>query len=94
MEESAHQRIAQVTVVERVVFRNADLLNGGEGGGSSLTVSPVRYLSLPSRRFAHLLVKKDVSCPETKKDLLRKVKSAISSTAERFSGNMENVSLL
>lgn len=43
------------------------------------------------RRFAHLMVKKDVGCPETKKDLLRKVKSAISSTAERFSGNMQNV---
>ncbi|XP_060945111.1 ubiquitin carboxyl-terminal hydrolase 37 [Limanda limanda] len=42
------------------------------------------------RRFAHLMVKKDVGCPETKKDLLRKVKSAISSTAERFSGNMQN----
>lgn len=42
------------------------------------------------RRFAHLMVKKDVGCPEVKKDLLRKVKSAISSTAERFSGNMQN----
>lgn len=42
------------------------------------------------RRFAHLMIKKDVGCPETKKDLLRKVKSAISSTAERFSGNMQN----
>uniref|UniRef100_A0A8C7Y752 Ubiquitin carboxyl-terminal hydrolase n=1 Tax=Oryzias sinensis TaxID=183150 RepID=A0A8C7Y752_9TELE len=42
------------------------------------------------RRFAHLMVKKDVGCPETKKDLLRKVKNAISSTAERFSGNMQN----
>lgn len=42
------------------------------------------------RRFAHLMVKKDVSCPETKKDLLRKVKTAISSTAERFSGNVQN----
>ncbi|XP_061648249.1 ubiquitin carboxyl-terminal hydrolase 37 isoform X2 [Phyllopteryx taeniolatus] len=42
------------------------------------------------RRFAHLLAKKDVGCPETQKDLLRKVKSAISSTAERFSGNMQN----
>uniref|UniRef100_A0A3P9IZE8 Ubiquitin carboxyl-terminal hydrolase n=1 Tax=Oryzias latipes TaxID=8090 RepID=A0A3P9IZE8_ORYLA len=42
------------------------------------------------RRFAHLMIKKDVGCPETKKDLLRKVKNAISSTAERFSGNMQN----
>lgn len=42
------------------------------------------------RRFAHLMAKKDMSCPETKKDLLRKVKNAISSTAERFSGNMQN----
>lgn len=42
------------------------------------------------RRFAHLMAKKDVGCPEIKKDLLRKVKSAISSTAERFSGNMQN----
>uniref|UniRef100_A0A3Q2Z3E2 Ubiquitin carboxyl-terminal hydrolase n=1 Tax=Hippocampus comes TaxID=109280 RepID=A0A3Q2Z3E2_HIPCM len=42
------------------------------------------------RRFAHLLAKKDVGCPETQKDLLRKVKSAISSTAERFSGNVQN----
>lgn len=46
------------------------------------------------RRFAHLLIKKDVACPETKKDLLRKVKSAISTTAERFSGNMQNVRCL
>lgn len=42
------------------------------------------------RRFAHLMAKKDVGCPETKKELLRKVKSAISSTAERFSGNVQN----
>ncbi|XP_030641613.1 ubiquitin carboxyl-terminal hydrolase 37 [Chanos chanos] len=42
------------------------------------------------RRFAHLLAKKDVSSPEVKKDLLRRVKSAISSTAERFSGYMQN----
>ncbi|XP_024142909.1 ubiquitin carboxyl-terminal hydrolase 37 [Oryzias melastigma] len=42
------------------------------------------------RRFAHLMIKKDVGCPETKKDLLRKVKNAISSTAERFSGNVQN----
>uniref|UniRef100_A0A667ZZW6 Ubiquitin carboxyl-terminal hydrolase n=1 Tax=Myripristis murdjan TaxID=586833 RepID=A0A667ZZW6_9TELE len=42
------------------------------------------------RRFAHLMIKKDVGCPETKKDLLRKVKNAISSTAERFSGYMQN----
>lgn len=39
------------------------------------------------------MIKKDVACPETKKDMLRKVKSAISSTAERFSGNMQNVRL-
>lgn len=43
------------------------------------------------RRFAHLLAKKDISSPEVKKDLLRRVKSAISSTAERFSGYMQNV---
>uniref|UniRef100_A0A4W5P2M7 Ubiquitin carboxyl-terminal hydrolase n=1 Tax=Hucho hucho TaxID=62062 RepID=A0A4W5P2M7_9TELE len=43
------------------------------------------------RRFAHLLAKKDISCPEVKKDLLRRVKSSISSTAERFSGYMQNV---
>ncbi|KAM9365405.1 ubiquitin carboxyl-terminal hydrolase 37 isoform 2-T2 [Pholidichthys leucotaenia] len=42
------------------------------------------------RRFAHLMAKKDTGCPEIKKDLLRRVKSAISSTAERFSGNMQN----
>jgi ubiquitin carboxyl-terminal hydrolase 26/29/37 len=40
------------------------------------------------------MVKKDVGCPETKKDLLRKVKSAISATAERFSGYMQNVRTL
>ncbi|XP_016424104.1 ubiquitin carboxyl-terminal hydrolase 37-like [Sinocyclocheilus rhinocerous] len=43
------------------------------------------------RRFAHLLAKKDISPPEVKKDLLRRVKNAISSTAERFSGYMQNV---
>ncbi|KAJ8255464.1 hypothetical protein COCON_G00193280 [Conger conger] len=42
------------------------------------------------RRFAHLLAKKDSCSPEMKKDLLRRVKSAISSTAERFSGYMQN----
>ncbi|XP_056610424.1 ubiquitin carboxyl-terminal hydrolase 37 [Triplophysa dalaica] len=42
------------------------------------------------RRFAHLLAKKDSSSPEVKKDLLRRVKNAISSTAERFSGYMQN----
>ncbi|KAJ8253087.1 hypothetical protein GJAV_G00208960 [Gymnothorax javanicus] len=42
------------------------------------------------RRFAHLLAKKDICTPEVKKDLLRRVKSAISSTAERFSGYMQN----
>ncbi|XP_062861616.1 ubiquitin carboxyl-terminal hydrolase 37 isoform X2 [Trichomycterus rosablanca] len=42
------------------------------------------------RRFAHLLAKKDISSPEVKKDLLRRVKTAISSTAERFSGYMQN----
>uniref|UniRef100_A0A673HZS2 Ubiquitin carboxyl-terminal hydrolase n=1 Tax=Sinocyclocheilus rhinocerous TaxID=307959 RepID=A0A673HZS2_9TELE len=43
------------------------------------------------RRFAHLLAKKDISPPEVKKDLLRRVKNAISSTAERFSGYMQNL---
>uniref|UniRef100_A0A9J7YJQ0 Ubiquitin carboxyl-terminal hydrolase 37 n=1 Tax=Cyprinus carpio carpio TaxID=630221 RepID=A0A9J7YJQ0_CYPCA len=42
------------------------------------------------RRFAHLLARKDNSPPEVKKDLLRRVKNAISSTAERFSGYMQN----
>lgn len=42
------------------------------------------------RRFALLLAKKDVCTPEVKKDLLKKVKSAISATAERFSGYMQN----
>ncbi|XP_039089071.1 ubiquitin carboxyl-terminal hydrolase 37 isoform X3 [Hyaena hyaena] len=41
-------------------------------------------------RFAHLLVKKDICNSETKKDLLKKVKNAISATAERFSGYMQN----
>ncbi|XP_038596758.1 ubiquitin carboxyl-terminal hydrolase 37 [Tachyglossus aculeatus] len=42
------------------------------------------------RRFAHLLSKKDVCNSETKKELLKKVKNAISATAERFSGYMQN----
>ncbi|TEA38950.1 hypothetical protein DBR06_SOUSAS1710029 [Sousa chinensis] len=42
------------------------------------------------RRFAHLLVKKDICNSETKKDLLKRVKNAISATAERFSGYMQN----
>lgn len=46
------------------------------------------------RRFAHLLAKKDVCSPEVKKELLKKVKSAISATAERFSGYMQNVSII
>ncbi|KAF4796926.1 Ubiquitin carboxyl-terminal hydrolase 37 [Turdus rufiventris] len=46
--------------------------------------------TLKIRRFAHLLAKKDVCSPEVKKELLKKVKSAISATAERFSGYMQN----
>ncbi|KAM4626390.1 ubiquitin carboxyl-terminal hydrolase 37 isoform 2-T2 [Discoglossus pictus] len=42
------------------------------------------------RRFALLLSKKDICSPEVKKELLKKVKSAISATAERFSGYMQN----
>ncbi|KAG8432268.1 hypothetical protein GDO86_016782 [Hymenochirus boettgeri] len=42
------------------------------------------------RRFAYLLAKKDICSPEMKKDLLKRVKSAISATAERFSGYMQN----
>lgn len=45
------------------------------------------------RRFANLLIKKDISNSETKKELLKKVKSAISATAERFSGYVQNVSV-
>ncbi|KAM8934045.1 ubiquitin carboxyl-terminal hydrolase 37 [Pelodytes ibericus] len=42
------------------------------------------------RRFALLLARKDVCSPEMKKELLKKVKNAISATAERFSGYMQN----
>nr|XP_048314972.1 ubiquitin carboxyl-terminal hydrolase 37 isoform X3 [Myodes glareolus] len=42
------------------------------------------------RRFANLLIKKDSSNSETKKELLKKVKNAISTTAERFSGYVQN----
>lgn len=42
------------------------------------------------RRFANLLIKKDSSNSETKKELLKKVKNAISATAERFSGYVQN----
>ncbi|XP_042327694.1 ubiquitin carboxyl-terminal hydrolase 37 isoform X1 [Sceloporus undulatus] len=42
------------------------------------------------RRFTLLLAKKDVCGPEGKKELLKKVKNAISATAERFSGYMQN----
>ncbi|XP_078535361.1 ubiquitin carboxyl-terminal hydrolase 37 isoform X1 [Lissotriton helveticus] len=42
------------------------------------------------RRFALLLLKKDICSSELKKDLLKKVKGAISATAERFSGYMQN----
>lgn len=42
------------------------------------------------KRFAHLLAKKDNCSPEVKKELLKKVKSAISATAERFSGYVQN----
>lgn len=45
------------------------------------------------RRFANLLIKKDSSNSETKKELLKKVKNAISATAERFSGYVQNVSV-
>ncbi|XP_053568360.1 ubiquitin carboxyl-terminal hydrolase 37 [Bombina bombina] len=42
------------------------------------------------RRFALLLLKKDICGPEMKKELLKRVKSSISATAERFSGYMQN----
>ncbi|XP_075037154.1 ubiquitin carboxyl-terminal hydrolase 37 [Mixophyes fleayi] len=53
---------------------------------------PYRRIPLNAliRRFAFLLAKKDVCNAEMKKDLLKKVKSSISATAERFSGYMQN----
>ncbi|XP_031416063.1 ubiquitin carboxyl-terminal hydrolase 37 isoform X2 [Clupea harengus] len=61
---------------------------------SDLLKQGIPWKKVPSnallRRFAHLLAKKDISCPEVKKDLLRRVKNSISSTAERFSGYMQN----
>ncbi|XP_069472945.1 ubiquitin carboxyl-terminal hydrolase 37 isoform X2 [Ambystoma mexicanum] len=42
------------------------------------------------RRFAFLLSKKDICSAEEKRELLKKVKGAISATAERFSGYMQN----
>ncbi|XP_043550292.1 ubiquitin carboxyl-terminal hydrolase 37 [Chiloscyllium plagiosum] len=42
------------------------------------------------KRFAHLLIKKDNCSPEVKKELLKRVKNAISTTAERFSGYVQN----
>ncbi|XP_069838350.1 ubiquitin carboxyl-terminal hydrolase 37 isoform X2 [Dendropsophus ebraccatus] len=53
---------------------------------------PYRKIPLNAliRRFAFLLAKKDVCSAEMKKDLLKKVKNAISATAERFSGYMQN----
>ncbi|XP_075685220.1 ubiquitin carboxyl-terminal hydrolase 37 isoform X2 [Rhinoderma darwinii] len=42
------------------------------------------------KRFAFLLAKKDVCSAEMKRELLKKLKSAISATAERFSGYMQN----
>jgi ubiquitin carboxyl-terminal hydrolase 26/29/37 len=54
-----------------------------------------KYANLVSfiRRFANLLIKKDICNSETKKELLKKVKNAISATAERFSGYVQNVSI-
>ncbi|XP_072117165.1 LOW QUALITY PROTEIN: ubiquitin carboxyl-terminal hydrolase 37-like [Mobula birostris] len=42
------------------------------------------------KRFVQLMVKKDNCSLEVKKELLKKVKSAISATAERFSGYVQN----
>ncbi|XP_072324789.1 ubiquitin carboxyl-terminal hydrolase 37 [Scyliorhinus torazame] len=42
------------------------------------------------KRFAHLLARKDNCSPELKKELLKRVKNAISTTAERFSGYVQN----
>uniref|UniRef100_UPI00398EDE1B ubiquitin carboxyl-terminal hydrolase 37 isoform X2 n=1 Tax=Pristiophorus japonicus TaxID=55135 RepID=UPI00398EDE1B len=42
------------------------------------------------KRFGHLLARKDNCSPEVKKELLKKVKNAISATAERFSGYVQN----
>ncbi|XP_069792119.1 ubiquitin carboxyl-terminal hydrolase 37 isoform X2 [Narcine bancroftii] len=42
------------------------------------------------KRFALLLAKKDNCSPEIKKELLKRVKCAISATAERFSGYVQN----
>lgn len=103
VEKSAHQRIAQVLSWNFyfifIFFGWAQDMQISwnpyrkVAKGSHFTTSPCNVFTA-CRRFAHLLAKKDVGCPETKKDLLRKVKSAISSTAERFSGNMQNVRLL
>uniref|UniRef100_A0A8C5PRA1 Ubiquitin carboxyl-terminal hydrolase n=1 Tax=Leptobrachium leishanense TaxID=445787 RepID=A0A8C5PRA1_9ANUR len=54
----------------------------------------IPYVKIPMnaliRRFALLLAKKDACSPEMKKELLKRVKNAISATAERFSGYMQN----
>ncbi|CAM9286115.1 unnamed protein product [Lampetra planeri] len=42
------------------------------------------------RRLAHLLSKKDVCTMDYKKELLKRVKTAISASAERFSGYAQN----
>ncbi|XP_053142723.1 ubiquitin carboxyl-terminal hydrolase 37 isoform X2 [Hemicordylus capensis] len=61
---------------------------------NDLLKQSIPWRKIPSnaliRRFTHLLAKKDVYSPEVKKDLLKKVKNAISATAERFSGYMQN----
>ncbi|XP_068102151.1 ubiquitin carboxyl-terminal hydrolase 37 isoform X2 [Hyperolius riggenbachi] len=61
---------------------------------SDLLKQGIPYRRIPVnaliRRFAFLLSKKDICSAEAKKDLLKKVKSAISATAERFSGYMQN----
>lgn len=99
VEKSAHQRIAQVlSWIFSFYGWGQDMQISWNpyqkvAKGSHFTTSLCNVFTA-CRRFAHLLAKKDVGCPETKKDLLRKVKSAISSTAERFSGNMQNVRLL
>ncbi|KAM9305045.1 ubiquitin carboxyl-terminal hydrolase 37 [Gastrophryne carolinensis] len=61
---------------------------------SDLLKQGIPYKRIPInallRRFAFLLAKKDVCNAEMKKDLLKKIKNAISATAERFSGYMQN----
>ncbi|XP_051010054.1 ubiquitin carboxyl-terminal hydrolase 37 [Acomys russatus] len=93
---SHHQQLQGFSNLGNTCYMNAILqsLFSLQSFANDLLKQSIPWKKIPLnaliRRFANLLIKKDISNSETKKELLKKVKNAISATAERFSGYVQN----